>query len=316
MPRPALGYCRIVLAIAKGHGLGNDYLVVRGADLPDGTLTPEAAVRLCDRHRGVGADGVLVHEPSARADVGVRIFNPDGSEAEKSGNGLRVFAAWLWTNGLAPRPAFTVETLGGMVTCECRVVGGRVEAITIEMGAACFAAEAIPMCGVTGDAVGVPLELRGGERLVVTALTVGNPHCVVFEDAPSEVRCRLLGPEIERHAAFPRRTNVQLAQVVDARRIDVQVWERGAGYTLASGTSSCAVAAAAVRTGRVAPGAIDVRMPGGTLVVHVRDDWSIRLEGPAVLVFEGRLAPAFADEVLRASPGSSSRASRDGRPGS
>jgi diaminopimelate epimerase len=315
MPRRPVGYSPDVLAIAKGHGLGNDYLVVRGADLPGGMLTSDAAMRLCDRHRGVGSDGVLVHVPSRRADAGVRIFNPDGSEAEKSGNGLRIFAVWLWTRRIVARPVFTVETLGGVVTCECRLAGGVVEAVTVEMGTASFAADAIPVRGVTGDAVEFPLD-ADGERVVATAVTVGNPHCVVFEHAPSEARCRALGPSIERHRAFPNRTNVQLADVVGARTVEVQVWERGAGYTLASGSSSCAVAAAAVRTGRFAPGPIEVRMPGGSLVVHVRDDWSLRLEGPAVLVFDGTLAPAFEADVFRASPGSPRPPSPAGRLGS
>jgi diaminopimelate epimerase len=315
MPRRPVGYSPEVLAIAKGHGLGNDYLVVRGADLPGGVLTPDAAMRLCDRHRGVGSDGVLVHVPSRRADAGVRIFNPDGSEAEKSGNGLRIFAVWLWARGIVARPVFTVETLGGVVTCECRLADGAVEAVTVEMGTASFAADAIPVRGVTGDAVEFPLD-ADGERVVATAVTVGNPHCVVFEHAPSEARCRALGPLIERHRAFPNRTNVQLADVVDARTVEVQVWERGAGYTLASGSSSCAVAAAAVRTGRLAPGPIEVRMPGGSLVVHVRDDWSLRLEGPAVLVFDGTLAPAFEADLFTTSPGSPRPPSPAGRLGS
>jgi diaminopimelate epimerase len=273
-------------------------------------------VRLCERHRGVGADGVLLHVASVRADFGVRIFNPDGSEAEKSGNGLRIFARYLWDHGHARRPAFTVDTPGGVVACECRVVGGRAEEVTVEMGRATFAADAIPMRGVTGDAVDVALDDVAGERVVVTALSVGNPHCVVFLDRPSEARCRTLGAALERHPAFPRRTNVQLARVVDASTLAIHVWERGAGYTLASGSSSCAVAAAAVRTGRIAPGAIHVGMPGGELVVHVRDDWSLRLEGPVALTYTGELAPTFADTLVRASPASPTGPNPAGRRGS
>ncbi len=316
MPRGSVGYNRCVIGVAKGHGLGNDYLVVRAVELPGGALAAAAAVRLCDRHRGVGADGVLVYVPSTRADAGVRIMNPDGSEAEKSGNGLRIFAAWLWTHGLVARPVFTVETRGGVVTCECRLAGGAVESVVVEMGGASFHAAAIPMLGVGGDAVDISLDVDGGERLVVTAVTVGNPHCVVFEDAPSEARCREIGPLLERHAVFPQRTNVQLAAVAGPQAVTIQVWERGAGYTLASGSSSCAVAAAAVRTGRLQFGRVDVRMPGGTLAVDVREDWSLRLAGPVALVLEGRLAPDFADEVFRSSPGSPHRATRGDRPGS
>jgi diaminopimelate epimerase len=296
MPTPAIGYNRRVIRFVKGHGLGNDYLVLRADDLPGGVLAPAAVARVCDRHRGVGADGVLLHVASDRADFGVRIFNPDGSEAEKSGNGLRIFARYLWDHGHARRPGFTVETPGGIVACECRVTDGRVDEVVVEMGRATFAAAAIPMRDVAGDAVEVALEVVG-ERVVVTALSVGNPHCVVFLDRPSEARCRVLGPALERHRAFPKRTNVQLVRVVDPAMLAIHVWERGAGYTLASGSSSCAAAAAAVRTGRIAAGAIRVGMPGGELVVHVREDWSLRLEGPVVLTYTGELAPAFADTL-------------------
>ncbi len=304
------------IPFVKGHGLGNDYLVVRAADLPGGVLAPPAAVALCDRHRGIGADGVLLHVPSDHADAGVRIVNPDGSEAEKSGNGLRIFAKYLWDHGFVQRPTFTVETPGGIVTCECRVEDGRIEVVVVEMGRATFAASAIPMLDVDGDAVEVPLALPSGESLVVTAVSVGNPHCVVFTGEPSEARCRAVGPLIERHPAFPRRTNVQLVRALDRATLAMQVWERGAGYTLASGSSSCAAAAAAVRTGRADPGAIRVDMPGGTLVVHVRDDWSLRLEGPVALTYAGTLAPSFAGALFTASSATPTRPIPGGRRGS
>jgi diaminopimelate epimerase len=316
MPGGRIRYSRPVIPFVKGHGLGNDYLVVRAADLPGGELSPAAAVALCDRHRGVGADGVLLHVPSGRADAGVRIVNPDGSEAEKSGNGLRIFAKYLWDRGYVRRPVFTVETPGGIVTCECRVDDGRVDVVVVEMGRATFTARAIPMDGVDGEAVGVALALAGGDQLVVTAVSVGNPHCVVFVDEPSEARCRALGPVLERHPAFPRRTNVQLVRVVDRATLAMHVWERGAGYTLASGSSSCAAAAAAVRTGRADPGPIRVEMPGGSLVVHVRHDWSLRLEGPVALTYAGTLAPELAAALFTASPASPTRPSPDGHRGS
>ena len=281
-----------MIPFVKGHGLGNDYVVVRAGDLPGGALDAEGARRLCDRHRGIGGDGVLVHGPSARADAGVRIFNPDGSEAEKSGNGLRIFAKYLHDHGHVARTSFTVETASGVVACECRLAGGHVDVVVVEMGRATFAAADVPMRGVVGDAVDVPLDVDG-ERIVVTALSIGNPHCVVFVDAPMPGRCRTLGPRLERHAAFPRRTNVQLARVVDATTVAIEIWERGAGYTLASGSSSCAAAAAAVRTGRARPGSLRVVMPGGTLSVDVRPDWSLRLEGPVVEAYTGVFDPAL-----------------------
>jgi diaminopimelate epimerase len=297
MPRADFRYSRAVIPFVKSHGLGNDYLVIRAVDLPGGTLAPHAARCLCDRHRGVGADGVLVAVPSARADFGVRIFNPDGTEAEKSGNGLRIFAKYLWDEGLADMPIFTVDTAGGVVTCECRVGDGRVDVVTIEMGRATFAADAIPMRGVAGEAIHVPLEIGDGERLVVTAMSVGNPHCVVFAASADEATCRRIGPLLERHPAFPNRTNVQLVRVVDRATLAIEIWERGAGYTLASGSSSCAAAAAAVRTGRCDPGRVRVTMPGGELAVDVRPDWTIRLEGPVVEVFRGSIDAATLDSA-------------------
>jgi diaminopimelate epimerase len=316
MPGGRIRYSRLVIPFVKGHGLGNDYIVVSAADLPGGRVPPGVAVALCDRHRGVGADGVLLHVRSVRADAGVRILNPDGSEAEKSGNGLRIFAKYLWDHGHVRRPVFTVETAAGVVTCECRVEDGRVDVVVVEMGRATFAPSAIPMQGVDGDAVDVTLALPTGESVVVTAVSVGNPHCVVFADESSEARCRALGPLLERHRAFPRRANVQLVHVVDRAHLAMHVWERGAGYTLASGSSSCAAAAAAVRTGRADPGPIRIDMPGGTLVVHVREDWSLRLEGAVALTFTGTLAPAFVATLFTASPAPPTRPIPGARPGS
>lgn len=276
------------MRFVKSHGLGNDYLVVDGTALPE-PLAPSTIVRLCDRHRGVGADGVLVRTASRVADAGVRIVNPDGSEAEKSGNGLRIFAKWLVEHGGIGRPTFTVETAGGVVACTCDLVDGRVVAVTVEMGRASFRAADVPTTLAAGDAVEVPLEVAG-TTLVVTAVSVGNPHCVAFVGAPSEAEVRRLGPAIERHPAFPARTNVQFARVEGPDRLHVLIWERGAGWTLASGSSSCAVAAAAVRTGRCPAGRIAVTMPGGRLWVDVRPDWSLRLAGPVEEVCVGTVS--------------------------
>jgi len=276
-----------MIRFVKSHGLGNDYLVLDAGDLT-APLAPAAVRRLCDRHRGVGADGVLVRVGSTVADYGVRIFNPDGSEAEKSGNGLRIFAKWLVEHAGAPR-AFRVETRAGVVACACRLVGGRVADVAVEMGRASFGAADVPTTLAIDEAVEAPLAV-GGERLAVTALSVGNPHCVIFAPALDDERLRRLGPLVERHPAFPRRTNVQLAVVAAPDRVAIRIWERGAGWTLASGSSACAAAAAAVRTGRCAPGRIAVAMPGGELAVDVRADWSLRLEGPAEEVCAGTLS--------------------------
>jgi diaminopimelate epimerase len=279
-----------MIPFVKGHGLGNDYLVLTLADVGR-ELGPRAIQRLCDRNRGVGSDGVLLLVPSTRADFGLRIFNPDGSEAEKSGNGLRIFAKYLYEHGHARSKTFTVDTKGGVVECVCHLDGDRVAAVTVEMGRATFRAPDIPMHGPDRDVVGVPLQVDGAV-FTVTAVSVGNPHCVVFVDELDETEVRRLGPRIERHPAFPNRTNVQFARVRSRDTVDILIWERGAGWTLASGSSSCGVACAAVRNG-LTDRRVTVRMPGGQLTVEVRSDWTVRLEGPAEEVCTGVLSAEF-----------------------
>jgi diaminopimelate epimerase len=287
----------MTIPFAKGHGLGNDYIVLRRQDLPF-DLSEASIVRICDRNWGIGSDGILVLVDSTRADFGLRIFNPDGSEAEKSGNGLRIFAKWLRDHGYARQDGFTVDTKGGVVECLCQGTDGRVAFVTVEMGRATFRAPDIPMNGPDRDVVGVPLQLADGTAVSATAVSVGNPHCVVFVDPLDVDACKRVGPMIERHPAFPRRTNVQFARAVDTHTLDILIWERGAGYTLASGSSSCAAASAAVRTGRCDHGRVTVRMPGGDLVIEVRPDWSLKLEGPVEEVYTGALSPEFAEAWL------------------
>jgi diaminopimelate epimerase len=278
----------------KGHGLGNDYLVVEPAGLSF-PLTPPAVRLLCDRHRGVGADGVLAVAPSTRADVGLRIFNPDGTEAEKSGNGLRIFARWLAEEHRVPGDAFTAETPGGLVGCTLRREAGHITAITVDMGSATFRSEEIPCAGPPREVVGEEIAVEG-RRLRITALSVGNPHCVVFVDDPARIDLGRLGPALEHHPLFPRRTNVQLARVDARDRVRVRIWERGAGETLASGSSACAVAAACVRHGYTDE-SVTVRMDGGELRVEVGAGWKIRMTGPAVLVYRGTLSGSLVAQL-------------------
>lgn len=283
-----------MIPFAKGHGLGNDYIVMEQAALR-GALTERGIVRVCDRNWGIGSDGILLLVPTTRADFGLRIFNPDGSEAEKSGNGLRIFAKYLWDHGHARgKKTFTVETKGGVVECTCHERDGRVNFVTVEMGKATFRAPDIPMSGPDREVVAVPLQLPDGTTLTATAVSVGNPHCVIFVDRLDESEARRLGPLVERHAAFPQRTNVQFARVAARDTVDILIWERGAGYTLASGSSSCGAASAAVRNRLCDHGRVTVRMPGGTLVIEVRADWSLRLEGPVEEVYTGTLSEEFA----------------------
>jgi diaminopimelate epimerase len=285
-----------MIPFAKGHGLGNDYIVINAADLP-APLTVQQVARICDRNWGVGSDGILLLVPAwAGADFGVRVLNPDGSEAEKSGNGLRIFAKYLHDHGHAKAASFTVDTKGGRVECRCHVEGGRVNVVTVEMGRCTFRAPEIPMNGPDREVVAVPLQVAD-QTLRVTAVSVGNPHCVVFADRLEEAEARRLGALIERHPAFPNRTNVQFARVTSRSQVDILIWERGAGYTLASGSSSSAVACAAVRNGFCDHGLITVRMPGGTLSIDVRPDWSIRLQGPVEEVYTGTFSRDFVEAL-------------------
>jgi diaminopimelate epimerase len=287
-----------MIPFVKGHGLGNDYIVMDEASLPRPLSEAQIAL-VCDRNWGVGSDGILLLVPAwAGADFGLRIFNPDGSEAEKSGNGLRIFAKYLHDHGRATRPSFTIDTKGGRVECQCHVTDGRVDEVTVEMGRCTFLAPEIPMNGPAREVVRVPLQVAE-QTLSVTAVSVGNPHCVVFTDRLDETETRRLGPLIETHPAFPNRTNVQFARVTSRSAVDILIWERGAGWTLASGSSSSAVACAAVKNGLCDHGLVTVRMPGGTLQLDVRPDWSIRLRGPVEEVYAGTLARDFMDALAR-----------------
>ncbi|HET6781177.1 MAG TPA: diaminopimelate epimerase [bacterium] len=282
----------------KSHALGNDYIVLDPANLTF-PLTPQAIRLICDRHLGVGSDGILARVTSSTANFGLRIYNPDGSEAEKSGNGLRIFARYLFDHGFLKAPEFTVETPGGIAKVTMIVLNGSVQRITVEMGTATFLSERIPMTGPSREVVNEHLDIDG-QQLAITAVSVGNPHCVVFVPQLEEVELQRLGPLLERHPIFPRRTNVQFAEVKSRNRVAILIWERGAGHTLASGSSACAVAAAAVKQG-VADRDLTIAMQGGDLQIAVAHDWSIKMTGPAEEVYRGTFSETFLQQ-LAASP--------------
>jgi diaminopimelate epimerase len=268
----------------KAHGLGNDYLVMDPGTLPF-EVTPAAARLICDRNRGVGSDGILLVGASSIADVGLRIVNPDGSEAEKSGNGIRIFAKFLREHGYMTRDAFVVDTPGGSVPVEVRREGDRITEVLANMGAAHF---------------GPPDTLEiDGNRLEVTSVSVGNPHCVVVVPDLEHVDVMSLGPKIETHEAFPDRTNVQFAQVISRGEVRAEIWERGAGYTLASGSSSCAVAAACHRQGLV-DSEVTISMPGGNLRISITKDGEIWMLGPVVEICSGDLSSELLDAIAQA----------------
>jgi diaminopimelate epimerase len=276
----------------KSHGLGNDYIVLDQAQLSR-PLTPEAVRTICDYHFGVGSDGILLVVPGTEADFGVRIFNPDGSEAEKSGNGIRILAKFLYDHGYAPRPELTISTLGGHVRARLDLDGDRVRMITAEMGRATFVSTEIPVAGPRREVVRETLAVDD-RRLTVTCVSVGNPHCVIFTDTLDVDEVKRLGPKIERHPSFPNRINVQFAKLLGRDRVSILIWERGAGYTLASGTSSCAVAAACVKNG-LTDRTVTIESPGGALAVSIADSWGLTLTGPVSEICRGRLS----EDLLR-----------------
>lgn len=279
----------------KSHGLGNDYIVLDQAQLSR-PLTPEAVRTICDYHFGVGSDGILLVVPGTEADFGVRIFNPDGSEAEKSGNGIRILAKFLYDHGYAPRPELTISTLGGLVRARLDLDGDRVRMITADMGRATFVSTEIPVAGPRREVVRETLAVDD-QRLTVTCVSVGNPHCVIFADTLDADEVKRLGPKIERHPSFPNRINVQFARLLGRDRVSILIWERGAGYTLASGTSSCAVAAACVKNG-LTDRTVTIESPGGALAVSIADTWELTLTGPVSEICRGRLS----EDLLRGLP--------------
>ena len=276
----------------KSHGLGNDYIVLDQAQLSF-ALTPQAVRTICDYHFGVGSDGILLVVPGTEADFGVRIFNPDGSEAEKSGNGIRILAKFLYDHGYAPRPELTISTLGGLVRARLDLDGEHVRMITADMGRATFVSTEIPVAGPRREVVRETLAVDD-QRLTVTCVSVGNPHCVIFTDTLDVGEVKRLGPKIERHPSFPNRINVQFAKLLGRDRVSILIWERGAGYTLASGTSSCAVAAACVKNG-LTDRTVTIESPGGALAVSIADTWELTLTGPVSEICRGRLS----EDLLR-----------------
>ena len=266
----------------KYHGLGNDYLVINPAECPFDP-TPEAVRAVCHRCLGVGSDGILLGPLADPEGPSLRIFNPDGSEAEKSGNGLRIFAWFLFEQGLVEGREFPLRTQGGPV--RAWILDPEAGLVRMDMGAPSFAAPG-------GGEIVAQAHAIGEEQGRITFVSMGNPHCVVQGLPVTEALARRLGPLLEHDPLFPARTNVQFLEVLGPSEIRIEIWERGAGYTLASGSSSCAAAAAARRLGLVGD-EVTVRMPGGTLQIRFAEGKAF-LTGPVEKVFEGSFAKGFA----------------------
>ncbi|MEZ0218062.1 MAG: diaminopimelate epimerase [Rariglobus sp.] len=273
----------------KYHALGNDYIVCDPVDFPqwkNGPSVDEIRV-ICHRNFGVGSDGILWGPlPSQKSEFGLRIFNPDGSEAEKSGNGLRIFSRYLWDQKLAKNPTFTIETPGGQVTSVIKEDG---KLITVDMGSVSFVSTKIPHTGPEREVINEQITVLD-RTFTYCSATIGNPHCVLPLPEVSAELAHKYGPHLETHANFPRKTNVQFLQVLDRKNIRIEIWERGAGYTLASGSSSSAAASVAHKLGLV-DNDITVHMPGGTIGIEIGANYAIRMTGTVNKVAVGDMHP-------------------------
>src|SRR5208283_3993618 len=269
----------------KMNGLGNDYTVIDNRDEKiSGEQAAELAKRLCERRFSVGADGLLLVSNSKAADVKMRIFNADGSEAEMCGNGIRCFAKYCYENSIAPKQEFAVETLSGLKHVWLTLQQGGVSAVKVDMGSPNWERSSLPMVG-HGTCINENLDVDG-EVYKVTCLSMGNPHCIIFVDKVDDFPVEQIGPKVESHKAFPKRTNVGFVQVLNPYELKVRVWERGCGETLACGTGSCAAVAAANKLGKVG-NKVSVHVLGGDLQVEVAEN--LLLSGAAEKVFEGTL---------------------------
>jgi diaminopimelate epimerase len=272
------------IVFTKMHGLGNDYLFIDGAkhriDDP-----ADLSRRMSHRHLGAGADGIILILPGVAAPFLMRIFNADGSEAETCGNGIRCFAKYVYERGMTDATEFTIETGGGPNRVQLKVERGKVVGVRSNMGRPRFERAEIPMLGPAGRVIEEPLEVDG-RVYQITCANIGNPHAVIFVDDATKIPLTEIGPPIERHPAFPQRTNVEFVNVLDRANIVMRIWERGSGATMASGSGSCGAALAAMITGRV-DRRVSVHLAYGALTVEWAEDGCVYQEGPAAEVYTG-----------------------------
>ena len=273
------------MKFTKWQGIGNDFVIVNGFQEKIADYASKA-IEVCDRHFGIGADGLVIALPSDVADFRMRIFNSDGSEAEMCGNVTRCFARFVYETGLTSKTELAIETLAGIIRPKLIFENGVITSVCVDMGEPRLKRSEIPMVGDPEDkAVNVPL-LVDNSNFAVTCVSMGNPHCVVFVDDVENLDLQMFGRPIEIHPAFPRKTNVEFVQVLDRQTLRMRVWERGAGVTLACGTGACATLVAAVLNGKTDRRAT-LKLDGGELLIEWRDDNHIYKTGPAKEVFRG-----------------------------
>jgi diaminopimelate epimerase len=272
------------MRFTKLQGAGNDYIYVDCCNNPMPHDPPGLSRAISDRHFGVGGDGLILICPSDKADARMRTYNADGSEAEMCGNGIRCVAKYVYDHGLVRKPTLRIETGRGILTLELEISGGSVRQVRVDMGEPILEAERIPTTLAGNPPRDVPLS---NHPLRVTCVSMGNPHCIAFVDQVTDALVLGVGPQVERDAVFPRRTNVEFVKVNRPDDVTMRVWERGSGETLACGTGACAVAVAGVLTGRTQR-RIVAHLPGGDLQLHWSEtDNHVYMTGPAVEVFSG-----------------------------
>lgn len=282
-------------SFVKMHGLGNEYIVLDSSNI-DFQLTKEAIIRLCNIHFGIGSDGIVMKVPSAKADFGFRVHNPDGSEAEKSGNGLRIFCKYLYDYGFTKKREFSVETLKDVVYAEIvEEKDGKALLIKVEMGKAIFTSRDIPVNSDLPEFISQKI-MAGDREYEVNCVSVGNPHCVVIKEELDEKEIRTYGTLLENHPVFPNRINVQFAKVLSAHDAQILIWERGAGFTLASGSSSCAASSVLVKKGLIS-GDLTMHMQGGTLKIDIDKEWNIRMTGEVREIAKGILGTELIEDM-------------------
>ncbi|SVB51298.1 uncharacterized protein METZ01_LOCUS204152 [marine metagenome] len=292
---PPDGLEKASAAFFKGHGLGNDYLVFESGN--EWILDTDTIVSVCDRWRGPGSDGIVLLQDRSEDPFSLRMFNPDGSEFERSGNGLRILAGYLAGEGLVGGDPFNVSVGGDIVQLHVlgRCSDGRYD-ISAEMGQATLGPRAVGFDSRVLDKKGC-IDLGTAGKLMLNLVSIGNPHAVVFPEVWQPEAMDEIGPLVANHSAFVRGTNVQLARVIDEGLVEAVIWERGVGPTSASGTSACAVATAAVESGRANPGVFQIRMEGGTVEVTVSPERELTLRGPVQEVYRGSLTAGFIDSL-------------------
>ncbi|UHA74043.1 diaminopimelate epimerase [Paenibacillus sp. 481] len=275
------------MKFTKMHGLGNDFVVVYGEQvLP--AQAPELAIALCDRHFGVGADGLVYILPSERADFMMRIMNSDGTEAEQCGNAIRCVAKYVYDYGYATSEQLTIETIGaGVQPVQLNVENGKVMSVRVDMGLPILAGLQVPTTVDANPVINHPIEVDGRE-FRFTAVSMGNPHCVIYVDDAKTFDFHTWGPKLETHPLFPRKINVEFVSIRSRDFADMRVWERGAGPTLACGTGACATLVASVLNGLTDREAI-ISLAGGDLTIEWNEaDDHVYMTGPATVVFEGQ----------------------------